>query len=38
MLLFCFEVKKLDASVKSYDSSGDTKVEEKKAKQSKKLK
>lgn len=26
MFLFCFEVKKLDASVKSYDSAGDTKV------------
>jgi hypothetical protein len=24
MFLFCFEVKKLDASVKSYDSAGDT--------------
>lgn len=27
MFLFCFEVKKLDASVKSYDSVGDTQVE-----------
>lgn len=26
MFLFCFEVKKLDASVRSYDSVGDTKV------------
>lgn len=29
MFLFCFEVKKLDAFVKSYDSSGDTKMEKK---------
>lgn len=35
MFLFCFEVKKLDASVKSYDSAGDTEMEKKKIKQRK---
>lgn len=37
MFLFCFEVKKLDASVKSYDSAGDTKVEKKEGKTKQKI-
>lgn len=35
MFLFCFEVKKLDVSVKSYDAAGDLKWKIKKTKQQK---